>query len=243
MDKVFCIDFGNTNCKLAFFNQQQIEAIHFFTIENAAQELTTLLAKYSPSHSIISSVVTADEACMHLLTTHTICTQLHHTIPLPFSIAYKTPDTLGKDRLALAAAACQAYPTEHTLVIACGSCITYNFIEAGQCLLGGAISPGLQMRFKAMHQFTNKLPLAPNIANSPLIGIDTMSSLQSGVINGVIHEIEGTIDAYAKVYDKFNVVLTGGDMPQLALLLKRRIFADANFLFKGLHFILQHLPH
>jgi type III pantothenate kinase len=120
-------------------------------------------------------------------------------------------------------------------VIASGSCITYNFINQYGQFLGGSISPGITMRFKSMHDYTAKLPLVTSDWSIPMMGYDTKTNLQSGVMNGVICEIDGMIEKYQNKYNKFNVVLTGGNLSDFASQLKNRIFADAYFLFKGLY--------
>jgi type III pantothenate kinase len=163
----------------------------------------------------------------------------NHTTLLPITINYETITTLGLDRIALMVAAFNIYQFQNTLVISMGTCITYNFIT-NAVFQGGAIGPGVQMRFKAMHQFTNKLPLVNNIERIELIGKSTNASIQSGVVNGVIAEIDNIIDAYKVENPTINVVLTGGDQQQFAHQLKSKIFADPNFLFKGLYAILQY---
>ncbi|HMU72155.1 MAG TPA: type III pantothenate kinase, partial [Ferruginibacter sp.] len=127
------------------------------------------------------------------------------------------------------------FPGKNNLVIGLGSCITYNFINQYQQFLGGSISPGMEMRFKAMQHFTAKLPLVQKDWNYPLIGYDTKTNMQSGVIAGMAFEIDGFINAYAAKYGNFNAVLTGGDTTYFAGQLKNKIFADYNFLFKGLY--------
>ena len=120
-----------------------------------------------------------------------------------------------------------------------GSCITYNFVNQYHQFLGGGISPGMDMRFKAMHDFTALLPLEKETWNFPLIGYDTRTNLQSGVLNGMSAEIDGIIEKYQESYGNFNVVLTGGNSSYFAGQLKTRIFADHNFLFKGLYALSQ----
>jgi type III pantothenate kinase len=142
---------------------------------------------------------------------------------------------VGADRLALMAAAVHYFPGKNNLVIGLGSCITYNFINQYHQFLGGSISPGMDMRFKSMNDFTAKLPLVAADWNFPLIGYDTKTNLQSGVIVGIINEIEGFIEKYDQKFGNFNVVLTGGNSAYFASQLKYRIFADHNFLFKGLY--------
>ena len=124
-------------------------------------------------------------------------------------------------------------------MIGLGSCITYNFINQDKQFLGGAISPGMEMRFKAMHAHTALLPLVQKDLNFPVIGYDTKTNLQSGVIAGITFEIGGFIDFYNSKYGNFNVVLTGGDAGYFARQLKNKIFADLNFLFKGLYALSQ----
>ena len=124
---------------------------------------------------------------------------------------------------------------KNSLIIGLGSCITYNFINQYHQFLGGNISPGMDMRFRAMHEFTAKLPLVQAEWNIPLLGYDTKTNMQSGVILGMAGEIDGMIERYAARFGNFNVVLTGGNSAYFASLLKNRIFADFNFLFKGLY--------
>ena len=127
------------------------------------------------------------------------------------------------------------YPEKNNLVIGLGSCITYNFINQYHQFLGGGISPGMDMRFRSMHDYTAKLPLITASWNFPLIGYDTKTNMLSGVINGMTSEIDGIIEKYDAKYGNFNVVLTGGNSAYFASQLKKKIFADHNFLFKGLY--------
>jgi type III pantothenate kinase len=127
----------------------------------------------------------------------------------------------------------------NTLVIALGSCVTYNFINQQAQLIGGSISPGMQMRFRAMHEYTAKLPLVQPDWNVPLIGYDTATNMQSGVVLGMAAEMDGIIDAYKARFGNFNAVLTGGDIPFFEPHLKNGIFADFDFIFKGLYAISQ----
>ena len=136
-----------------------------------------------------------------------------------------------------ALAAVDRFPKKNNLVIGLGSAVTYNFINKYNEFMGGGISPGMEMRFKAMQVFTAKLPLVQKDWNFPLIGYDTKTNMQSGVIAGITYEIAGFIDSYALKYGNFNVVLTGGDTAYFAGQLKNKIFADPDLLFKGLYAI------
>src|SRR6476660_5880732 len=183
-----CLDFGNTRCKAAVFTNAE------FTDEvvlaaPAEQELLPVLDKYKPSRSILSSVINHDPAIEPLLAKNTKYHRLSSASTLPFTAPVGRPETIGTDRLALSAAAVHFYPGKNNLVIALGSCITYNFINQYHQFLGGAISPGMEMRFKSMHEYTAKLPLAPKDWNFPVIAYDTKTNLQSGVLAGICFEI------------------------------------------------------
>ena len=154
---------------------------------------------------------------------------------LPHPLA--SPKPLVPTGWRLAAAAVYFYPEKHNLVIALGSCITFNFINKFGEFLGGSISPGLEMRFKAMHDHTALLPMIEPDWNFPLIGYDTKTNLLSGVILGMSKEIDGFIDEYALKFNNFNAHLTGGNMPFFQPHLKNKIFADPYFLYKGLYAI------
>jgi type III pantothenate kinase len=156
---------------------------------------------------------------------------------LSFTTPVGKPETIGADRIALITAAVDQFPNQHNLVIALGSCITYNFVNKQHEFLGGSISPGMQMRFKSMHDLTALLPMVEASSEFPLIGYDTKTNLLSGVILGIAAEIDGIIAAYEQKFANFNVLLTGGDICYFAPHLKKRIFADQNLIFKGLYAI------
>lgn len=201
--------------------------------------LQEIIRQYRPEVSILSSVVNHSAEIEALLQQHTRFHKLSHQSQLPFTIPVGKPETVGTDRLAIAAAAVHLFPRQHNLVIALGTCITYNFINKDHQLVGGSISPGLEMRFRAMHEYTAKLPLVKGDWNVPLIGYDTVSNLQSGVILGMAKEIDGIIEAYKERFSNFNAVLTGGNLPFFESHLKNEIFADPELIFKGLYAISQ----
>ena len=232
--KTLCFDFGNTRLKVAVFeNDVFTEEIvlpndEIFTIER-------LLTIYKPQKTILSSVINHNPGLENFLAKETTFHKISHLTKANFTTAVGKPETIGADRLALSAAAVHYYPHKNNLVIGLGTCITYNFINQNHQFIGGSISPGMEMRFKAMQVFTAKLPLVQAEWNFPLIGYDTKTNMQSGVVSGIAYEIDGFITAYAEKYSNFNVVLTGGDTLYFARLLKNKIFADSNFLFKGLY--------
>ncbi len=236
MNTTICFDFGNTRLKAAVFEDDEL--IKTFVLkDDAVAHAAEILSKYNPHFSILSSVIDHDEAFEILLKNKTKFHKLNHLSTLPFTIPVGKPETVGTDRLAIAAAAVQLYPYQNNLMIALGSCITYNFINAQHQLIGGSISPGMEMRFKALQHYTARLPLVKGDWNVPLIGFDTTTNIQSGVVLGIVSEIEGIIKMYEKKFANFNAVLTGGDLPLVIPHLKREIFADPELIFKGLYAI------
>ncbi len=234
MTKTICFDFGNTRLKAAVFeNENFAEEIVLSNDETIT--IKNLLAAHQPQKTILSSVIEHNAEIEDLLAAKTIFHKLSHLTKANFTTPVGKPETIGADRLALCAAAVHFYPQKNNLVVALGSCITYNFINQYNEFIGGSISPGMEMRFKAMQVFTAKLPLVQKDWNFPLIGYDTKTNLQSGVIAGITYEIDGFIAEYALKYGNFNVVLTGGDTSYFAGQLKNKIFADPYFLFKGLY--------
>ena len=239
MTKTLCLDFGNTRQKAALFTNGTLEAV--IPLENDVEmELQALVQQYQPQASILSSVINHQKGLETFLAQHTRFHLLSSTSRLPFTIPVGKPETVGADRLAIAAAAVHLFPHQNVLVIALGSCVTYNFINGEAQLLGGAISPGMGMRFRAMHEYTAKLPLAKGTWNVPLIGYDTLTNLQSGVVLGMAMEMDGFIEEYNKRFSNFNAVLTGGDGPIFQSHLKSKIFADPDLIFKGLYAISNH---
>jgi type III pantothenate kinase len=235
MERTLCLDFGNTRLKCAIFNKE-LEDVVVLPGETVSV-VEELLQKYKPSKTILSSVINHDAAIESLLSLKTKFHKLGAESKLPLSIPVGKPETVGADRLALCVAAVHLYPKQHNLVIGLGSCITYNFINKFSQFLGGSISPGMEMRFRAMHEYTALLPLIKPSSNFPLVGYDTKTNMLSGAILGMAKEIDGIIDEYALKYSNFNVLLTGGDMGFFVPHLKKKIFADPYLIFKGLYAI------
>ncbi len=229
-----CFDFGNTRLKAAVFIKDELKEELFLT-DDKEDTIELLLQKYQPAKTILSSVINHNEAIEGLLASKSLFHKISHLTNIDFTTPVGKPETIGADRLALMSAAVHFYPQKNNLVIGLGSCITYNFINQYHQFLGGSITPGMDMRFKSMHDYTAKLPIASADWNFPLIGYDTKTNLQSGVIVGIINEIEGFIQKYSEKFNNFNVVLTGGNSTYFASQLKYKIFADHHFLFKGLY--------
>lgn len=236
MSTTLCFDFGNTRKKAAVFNGKEI--VQNITLENDSTEIIlSLINNYNPQRSILSSVIDHNPEIETLLASKTKFHKLNHLSKLPFTTPVGKPETIGADRLALCAAAVHFYPGKNNLVIALGSCITYNFINKFHEFLGGGISPGMEIRLKSLNHYTAKLPLIKADSNVPLIGYDTATNILSGVVLGMAKEIDGFIESYEEKFGNFNVLLTGGDLVHLAHHMKKKIFADPELIFKGLYAI------
>lgn len=231
-----CFDFGNTRLKCAVFhNRTFAEAV---VIENdSAEVIEALLNKYQPNNSILSSVIDHNAAMEDVLARRTHFHKLSYDSKLPFTSPVGKPQTIGADRLAMVVAAVDLYPNQHNLIVGLGSCITYNFVNKYHEFLGGGISPGMEMRFKSLNYYTAKLPLVQADWNFPLVGYDTKTNIQSGVLLGMAKEIDGTIDLYREKFSNFNVHLTGGDVALFGSLIKNKVFADSYLIYKGLYAI------
>ncbi|HMG66929.1 MAG TPA: type III pantothenate kinase [Chitinophagaceae bacterium] len=231
-----CFDFGNTRSKAALFVDSSMEELILMK-EGSVESVKSLLDQFQPHKSILSSVIGHDPEIENILSASTKFHKLSHLSKLPFSTPVAKPGTIGADRLALAAAAVSFYPGKNNLVIGTGTCITYNFINKFHEFIGGSISPGMEMRLRALHQFTAKLPLVQADWNVPLIGYDTNTNILSGVVIGMAKEIDGFVEIYEEKFGNFNALLTGGDIGILASHLKKKIFADPELIFKGLYAI------
>lgn len=231
-----CFDFGNTRMKCAVFQQKELQEV--LVLENdSEQTIQSLLDRYRPEKSLLSSVIEHNHVIEKLLSANTKFHRLDHHSKIPITTPVGKPETIGADRLGLVVAAADLFPGKNNLVIGLGTAITYNFINKYNEFLGGGISPGMEMRFKSLQLFTAKLPLVTKDWNFPLVGYDTRTNILSGVILGMAKEIDGMIDAYAEKYSNFNVLLTGGDAPYFVYHLKNLIFADPNLIYKGLYAI------
>jgi len=231
-----CFDFGNTRLKAALFIDSILEELIGLS-DGSPGAIDDLLRKFKPQKTILASVIHHDPEIERLLASASKFHKITYLSKLPFTTPVGKPETIGADRLALAAAAVHDYPDKNNLVVGSGSCITYNFINKFHEFMGGAISPGIEMRLQSLNHYTAKLPLVNADWNVPLIGYDTATNILSGVVIGVANEIDGFIDSYEERFANFNVLLTGGDTGILASHLKKKIFADPELIFKGLYAI------
>ena len=235
------IDIGNTSTKLAVFQRDKVLIAKTVEGFSLVIEVENLLKQFTEiKRGFVSSVGFLSEDELKTLEKRLPMTVLNSTLKLPFKVHYKTPNSLGADRLALMAAAATQYSGKNVLVIDAGSCITYDFIDSKKNYLGGAIAPGIQMRYKSLGDFTSSLPTLQKIVPKSSIGNSTQDSIHSGVINGVLYEIEGTVNEYQNKYPDLTVILTGGDADFLCKQLKISIFANSDFLLEGLNFLLEY---
>jgi type III pantothenate kinase len=236
---LLAVDIGNTRTKLGIFQQRTLKEV--ITISNSEiPALPTLLNVTQVQACIVSSVNKEAEKRWDFEQESFDVLYLDHKTSLPIQLVYQTPDTLGKDRIAAVVGAEMLFPEQAKLVIDIGTCITYDFLTADKRYLGGAISPGIQMRLKSMHQFTNQLPLI-NWGEEDLpqlTGSSTITSMLSGVVNGILKELQGFESDYKKQYPQLKTVITGGDASFFEKELKNGIFADPNLVLKGLNEIL-----
>lgn len=235
--KNLVVDFGNTTAKVGIFNQHELQEEYVFATRQEAQ---TFIKDSSAQACIISSVRGDVEKLREGIPTVAHYFVLTHQLPLPILNKYATPETLGMDRVAAVCGARVLFPHEPCLVIDSGTCITYDFINKKNEYLGGAIAPGLQMRLRAMHEFTARLPLIEIEENIPLVGDSTKTCMQSGALNGMLAEIEGMIARYQEDYPELRVILCGGDTHFFENNLKGSIFAVQNLVLQGLNSILLH---
>ncbi|MCX6274165.1 MAG: type III pantothenate kinase [Bacteroidetes bacterium] len=233
------IDIGNTRTKVFVFDGERLLADHTFRKLTSAL-LSKILSGHNFDASILSSVVKTGSATAKLLRKKTDFVQLSQNTSLPFRNEYKSKETLGNDRVANAAGALKTFPGKHCLIIDAGTCVKYDFINKSKKYLGGAISPGLMMRYRALHQFTSKLPLVKPSGSVQLTGKTTKESIISGVQLGILNEMEGYIRQYSLKYKGLKVILTGGDAVYFAHLLNFPIFAAPKLTAIGLNEILQH---
>lgn len=229
------VDYGNSSAKLGIFDGRTLVQQQVFLSD---EELKVFLENYSGEHFIISSV-TKDAKVVSSWATHIEKKLiLNPDLPLPVQNRYATPRTLGVDRIAGVCGARELFPESPCLVIDSGTCITYDFVDGEGNFLGGGISPGMNMRFQAVHTFTARLPLISPVESATLIGNSTETCIQSGVINGLLAEINGIIYQYQQKYEGLKVILCGGDARFFENKLKGVIFAVPELVLSGLNSIL-----
>lgn len=234
------LDIGNSRIKLAVFQSGKM-LYHSLVSSNDFIPFIEKLQQEYPEvqHLLVSNVGKIEEKWQNFLVTNFKTIHFLNNLKLPFLNLYQTKSTLGEDRKALVAAAQYHFPKKNVLVIDAGTCITYDFLNKDNEYLGGAISPGINMRMKALHTFTEKLPLIEAVGESYFLGKSTEKAIRSGVVLGASLEIDGFIALYKMDFENLTVILTGGDRLLLSKTIKNSIFAPSNFLLEGLNAILE----
>ena len=212
------IDIGNTRTKLGLFQGQVLLERHRWT-EWSIENLVDYGKQAGVRRALVSSVAEPNPHILESLSKHFVAFELDHLTPLPFKNAYRTPNTLGKDRLAAVAGAQTLFPDTACVVIDCGTCIKYEWLTADGTYGGGNIAPGAQMRLKAMHHFTARLPEAPMHLPDAVVGYSTETALQIGALYGAVLEMAGFVHTFSKAAGSAppdslpQTILTGGDAP------------------------------
>ena len=233
------IDVGNTLVKFAVFKDSESVYNESAALKNFSDRYHKIRKEFPGlKHAIISSVGKLSKSEIATVENDLKVLLLNFNINLPFKNLYKTPSTLGVDRIALVCASVNQFPNKNVLIIDTGTCITYDFVTRKNNYLGGAISPGIRLRYKALNNLTANLPLLNTKTPKTIVGNSTEASIHSGVVIGVVKEIDGVISDYLERYPDLTVILTGGDAKFLSNQLKNTIFANSNFLMEGLNFIL-----
>ncbi|MBS1638953.1 MAG: type III pantothenate kinase [Bacteroidetes bacterium] len=233
MQTTLCFDFGNTRLKCAIFVNNEFKEVIVLN-DDSVLTVEDIIHQYQPQKSILSSVINHNPEIEVVLEKSTAFHKLGPSSKINFTTPIGKPETIGADRLAICAAAVDLFPNNHVLTIALGTCITFNYTNKLHQFLGGSISPGMYMRFKAMNEQTALLPLVKPTLNFPLVGYDTATNLQSGVILGMAKEIDGIIDLYKEKFDDIQIILTGGDMEFFTPHIRNSLIADPYLLYKGL---------
>ncbi|MGB3465353.1 MAG: type III pantothenate kinase [Cyclobacteriaceae bacterium] len=233
------VDIGNTLIKTALSDDKGLS--EFRNWQNI-ETFTGYVQKISPQQAYISSVTEKHKLVAEVLEQYCPVDIFSRETPLPIKVHYKTKDTLGLDRVAAIMGAYELFPGKNNLVIDIGTCITYDFIDNECNYYGGAISPGINIRLKSLHQLTSKLPLVEisEDKNMPEIaGDSSANSISSGVLNGILFEIDGFISSYQKQYKDLNTIITGGDSYRFESTIKAHIFVAPKLILIGLNRILK----
>lgn len=235
------LDFGNTKIKAAVFSDSN-EILEIFTWDNySEQTINEIKGKYLIDSVLLCSVVAvSNEVEDYLKSNFSFYIRLDSSTKLPIKNNYSTPHTLGLDRIAAAVGANMLCPNTPLLVIDMGTAITYDFVNASNEYEGGNIAPGVNMRLRAMNNYTNKLPLLEAREEERLLGNDTASAMMAGVMRGIEFEIEGYIFEMLKKNANLSVFLTGGDVFFFEKTVKSSIFVVSNLLLMGLNEILRY---
>jgi len=231
------IDIGNTQTKLGFFDGLELQSTQKFSSTEIIP-WQSIIDTNKITHSILSQVGNV-QSDLETLYNNTQCMEVHHKLQLPFTSDYNPFTNLGIDRVVGLAAASYLFPRENVLIIDAGTCVTYDLMTAKAHHLGGVISPGLMMRYQAMHRFTHQLPSLEIQEPSSFPPTNTDQAMHHGVISSAIAEMNTFISRFETSIPTFRIILTGGDAGFLSKRVKNGILADENFLAIGLNLLLE----
>jgi len=238
---LLAIDIGNTRIKYAVFQENKLLELKNTDPNNLPTQIKRILSDYSEiSDCIISSVGKFTKNDFFYIPKNIQIHFVSYKSEFPFTNQYQTPQTLGVDRLVLVSGATIRFPNQNRLIIDTGTAITYDFVDKENTYFGGAISPGISLRYKTLHTYTAKLPWLEPQENDFFIEQTTQGSIHSGILNGMVFEIDGFIEQLRHEYAHFITILTGGDTVFLAKKLKSPIFAQPNFLLESLNDLYQY---
>jgi type III pantothenate kinase len=239
-----CIDVGNTRTKIAVFDNEGSLLKQLIREQVTSGKLEKILKKYQIKHAIVSSVRKKQGKYKRFLSNKILTfIELSAETPIPITNLYHTPETLGRDRIAAVVGASAIFPGSDILVVDAGTCITYDFIDAEARYYGGSILPGIDMRFKALNSFTDRLPLVQRDTLDSHIGDSTLTSIQTGVQFGVVYELKGFISKYRESHPDLRVLVTGGDAVFFESQMENQIFAVPDLVLMGLNQILNYNVH
>jgi len=230
-----CVDIGNTTAKAGIFEKGLMVDEKRQLSDRA---IVRLVKQLKPDHAIIASVRKGVKKVVQEVEAQTKTIVLNSTIRLPFINNYGTPETLGVDRIAAVAGAVSIYPDQNCLIVDVGTCITYDFVDSDGVYHGGGISPGIEMRLKAMHKFTSKLPAIAPVGKTELVGKTTRECMLSGAMIGAEAEVQGIIDRYTQYFPQLSIIFCGGGAHFFESKIKGHIFAVPNLVLIGLNQIL-----
>jgi type III pantothenate kinase len=240
MDGLLAIDQGNTRLKAGIFHRDRLVRKDVF-LRPSARSLTGFIGDFPVSGIIVSSVGKPPEHLLKTLQKIAPLTNFSSAVSSPIINRYKTPETLGADRLAAVVGAASLFPKRNILVIDAGTCITYDFHHKTRGYLGGSITPGISLRLKSLHEGTRRLPLVKLEATRTFTGNDTRTSILTGCLDGAAMEANGFVSAYRKKYGPLTVVLTGGDAPLLSKRFNFSIFDAPDLVLYGLNATLRYV--
>ncbi len=234
------IDLGNTALKWAVFEDKNLIFRGKFDYLNLLEDLKSL-EKFQISRVAYTTVIEVPEELKYFLSQFDFVLSINQNSTFPLGNAYETPQTLGIDRLMNAVAANNLFSNNNVLVIDCGTCLKIDFVSIANGFEGGSIAPGLNMRYKALNQFTHQLPLLEPKQFNNLTGKNTSDSIHNGVMAGMSNEIIGAVNAYAENYPDLKLIITGGDHLYFQdIIEKKAIFAEPNLTLIGINLLLLH---